>query len=111
MQAGLQARQAIAHWQRQRRWMACFFTPRFPPSWPKSGCTKFRPSSSLDATPRQYDRLGEFYEHDTGPSWLEQKKYELNVSCYQAASHLVTRSGSAKQGLIDEYFVPAEKSR
>ncbi|MEZ4593157.1 MAG: glycosyltransferase family 4 protein [Chloroflexota bacterium] len=88
--------------------MACFFT-QVPAVLAQKWLHKIPAILSLDATPRQYDRLGEFYEHDTGPSWLEQKKYELNVSCYRAASHLVTWSDWAKQGLIDEYFVPAEK--
>ncbi|MFZ1399058.1 MAG: glycosyltransferase family 4 protein [Candidatus Promineifilaceae bacterium] len=109
VQAGLQARQAIAHWQRQSPVDGLFFHTQVPAVLAQKWLHKIPAILSLDATPRQYDRLGEFYEHDTGPSWLEQKKYELNVSCYQAASHLVTWSDWAKQGLIDEYFVPAEK--
>jgi glycosyltransferase involved in cell wall biosynthesis len=57
----------------------------------------------------QYDRLGDFYEHETGPSWLETKKWQMNVGSFQAARHLVTWSEWAKQGLIDEYEVAPEK--
>lgn len=109
VQAGLQARQAIARWQREAPVDGLFFHTQVPAVLAQKWLHHIPTILSLDATPRQYDRLGAYYEHETGPSWLEQKKYELNVSCYRAASHLVTWSEWAKQGLIDEYFVPAEK--
>lgn len=109
VQAGLQARQAIARWQREAPVDGLFFHTQVPAVLAQKWLHHIPTILSLDATPRQYDRLGAYYEHETGPSWLEQKKYELNVSCYRAASHLVTWSDWAKQGLIDEYFVPADK--
>lgn len=64
---------------------------------------------SLDATPMQYDSLGEFYEHESGPSWLENFKFNKNKACYQSAKHLVTWSDWAKQSLIADYDVPDSK--
>lgn len=64
---------------------------------------------SLDATPRQYDRLGAFYDHTTAPGWLESWKWRLHRRCFHAAQHLVTWSEWTKQGLVDEYEVPPEK--
>ncbi|MFK7804093.1 MAG: glycosyltransferase family 4 protein [Anaerolineae bacterium] len=64
---------------------------------------------SLDATPLQYDSLGEFYEHKSGPNWLEDFKFKLNQACYKRAKHLVTWSDWAKQSLIEDYGVEANK--
>ena len=57
----------------------------------------------------QYDALGEFYQHESGPSWLEEFKFNKNKSCYEEARHLVTWSDWAKQSLIKDYSVPADK--
>lgn len=60
---------------------------------------------SLDATPLQYDSLGEFYAHESGPSWLEDLKFRLNRMCYLQAKHLVTWSDWARQSLITDYLI------
>lgn len=109
VQAGIQARQAIARWQRTTPVDGLFFHTQVPAVLAQSWLPKIPAIVSLDATPRQYDRLGEFYDHETGPSWLEQKKWQLNVTCYQKARHLITWSEWAKQGLVDEYEVPPDK--
>lgn len=109
VQAGLQARQAIANWQQKAPLDGLFFHTQVPAMLSQNWIKKVPSVVSLDATPLQYDRLGDFYEHETGPSWLEKKKYDLNVSCYQAATHLVTWSQWAKDGLVDEYNVPSDK--
>lgn len=64
---------------------------------------------SIDATPKQYDQLGEFYAHDQGPAWLEQRKFRANQRCFERAAHLITWSAWAKQGLVDEYGIPPGK--
>ncbi len=63
---------------------------------------------SIDATPLQYDSLGEFYAHDRGPAWLERIKYVLNRRCFARAVHVVAWSEWARHGLSDEYGVPLE---
>ncbi len=64
---------------------------------------------SIDATPVQYDSLGEFYAHDQGPAWLERRKFEANRRCFERAAHLVTWSAWAKQGLVEEYGIAADR--
>ena len=64
---------------------------------------------SLDATPLQYDELGDFYAHETGSRWIESIKRRANRRCFDRARHLVTWSDWAKQGLVDGYGVSAEK--
>lgn len=60
---------------------------------------------SLDATPKQYDELGEHYAHATGPRVLEHLKSGANRRCFERAAHLVTWAAWTKQGLVDDYGV------
>lgn len=64
---------------------------------------------SLDATPLQYDALGEFYGHaPSGNKRLEALKKRLNQRAFGAARHLVTWSQWAKDSLVADYRVAAE---
>lgn len=109
VQAGLQTRRALAAMRRKMQPDALFFhtqvTATLLPDWLK----RFPSILSLDATPKQYDRLGAFYHHTPGPPWLEDAKWRLNRICFRLARHLVTWSEWARQGLVDEYGVPPEK--
>jgi glycosyltransferase involved in cell wall biosynthesis len=64
---------------------------------------------SLDATPRQYDALGEFYSHSTGGRLSESAKRVVHRLCLSRAEHLVTWSAWTKAGLVNDYGVPADK--
>jgi glycosyltransferase involved in cell wall biosynthesis len=110
LQAGLQTRSILRDLHRRCGGLdALFFhtqvTAVLSPDWLR----RVPSIISLDATPRQYDRLGPFYSHSTGPDWLEKWKWRLNRDCFRLARHIVTWSEWAKQGLVDEYEVPAEK--
>ncbi len=65
---------------------------------------------SLDATPLQYDALGAFYGHvpSTNPR-LEEIKKRLNQKSFGAARRLVTWSQWAKDSLVTDYGVSADK--
>jgi glycosyltransferase involved in cell wall biosynthesis/GT2 family glycosyltransferase len=60
---------------------------------------------SIDATPKQYDSLGEFYAHRVGPRFVESVKRWANVRCFQRAEHVVAWSNWAKEGLVEEYGI------
>ncbi len=65
---------------------------------------------SLDATPLQYDALGAFYGHaPSSNARMEALKKRLNQRAFGAARHLVTWSQWAKDSLVADYGVPAEK--
>lgn len=64
---------------------------------------------SLDATPLQYDALGAFYGHAAGGGRTEQIKMRLNQRAFRAAKRLVSWSQWAKDSLVADYGVPAEK--
>lgn len=109
VRAGLQARRHIGHMLRQAPPEAFFFHTQVPAVLATDWIHRIPSIVSLDATPIQYDSLGEFYSHGKGPLWLEQLKWRLNRECYRAARHIVTWSQWAADGLIKDYDVPAEK--
>lgn len=109
VQAGLQTRRLLSSINRQADLDGLFFHTQVPATFASSWLKRYPSIVSLDATPKQYDSLGEFYAHDRGPEWLENWKWRLNNNCFQAADHLVTWSKWAKDGLVSEYEVPTEK--
>ena len=110
VRAGLRARRAVAQMQRQHGPIdALFFHTQVPAVLATNWVRRLPSVVSLDATPRQYDELGQFYQHEQGPAWLEDVKWRLNRRCFDSARHLVTWSRWAKQGLIDDYGVAADK--
>lgn len=64
---------------------------------------------SIDATPQQYDELGEFYAHGRGPAGVERVKHRMNQRCFERAAHLVTWSEWARQGLADGYGIDRDR--
>ncbi len=65
---------------------------------------------SLDATPINYDAVGEYYGHKpAGNGFIDQRKFQMNRDAFQAASVLVTWSDWAKTSLIRDYGVDVEK--
>ncbi len=109
IQAGLHARQSIRRMQQQTKLDALFFHTQVTAVLATNWLKRIPSIVSLDATPIQYDALGEFYDHRRGPDWIEQQKWQLNYNCFCHAQHLVAWSHWAKQGLIDDYRVAPEK--
>jgi glycosyltransferase involved in cell wall biosynthesis len=109
VRAGIRARRELASMKRETKLDALFFHTQVTAVLAQDYMKKIPTIVSLDATPIQYDSLGEYYAHSKGPNWLEKLKWRTNRDCFQAASHLVTWSEWAKQGLVDDYQVPSEK--
>ena len=64
---------------------------------------------SLDATPINYDDVGPAYSHQRSGRLLENLKWRLNRKAFRAACFLVTWSQWAKQSLVTDYGIRAEK--
>ncbi|WP_245860597.1 glycosyltransferase family 4 protein [Candidatus Chloroploca asiatica] len=109
VRAGLGARRGLAQMVREVRPDVLFFHTQVPAMLAVDWLRRFPSIISLDATSLQYDRLGEFYDHQTGSLTSELLKWRLSRVCFDLARHIVVWSDWAKQGLIDEYVVPAEK--
>lgn len=109
VRAGLRTRRLLRQMSRQTKLDALFWhtqvTAVLNPDW-----LRHIPSIiSLDATPLQYDELGEFYAHESGPAWLEQAKWRLNRDAFRAARHVVAWTHWTKEGLVRDYEVPPDK--
>ncbi|MBH8566916.1 glycosyltransferase family 4 protein [Nostoc sp. CENA67] len=67
---------------------------------------------STDATPLNYDTIGRAYNHKVGGnSLVEHRKFLWNKSTYHSATAIVAFCQWAKDSLIVDYGVPAEKVR
>jgi glycosyltransferase involved in cell wall biosynthesis len=109
VRAGLRGRQLLRRaWRRDGRPDVMFVHTQVPAILLGGYLSKVPTIVSLDATPVQYDELGEFYAHARGPGWLEDLKYRANVRCFERAAHLVTWSQWAKDGLVADYRVRAD---
>ncbi len=109
VKAGLQTRQAVRSMQREHKMDALLFHTQVTAILAQDWMDKIPSVVSLDATPLQYDSLGEFYEHEPGTGSAEKLKYWLNKRCYDRAKHLITWSDWAKDSLVADYDIPAEK--
>lgn len=109
VQAGWQAQRGLATLARRTHLDALFFHTQVPAVLAQRWVHRYPTIISMDATPKQYDSLGEHYHHREGPAWLEKIKFNLNQANFQAARQIVTWSHWAKEGLVVEYGVPPEK--
>jgi glycosyltransferase involved in cell wall biosynthesis len=107
--AGMQTRQMLADIARKASLDALFFHTQITAVLSQDWLERYPSVVSLDATPLQYDRLGESYAHESGPAWLERLKWRLNRDCFRKANRLVTWSEWARQSLIEEYEVEPNK--
>ena len=64
---------------------------------------------SLDATPVNFDDVGDAYGHRRGRSLAEAAKASVNRRSFMAAAALVTWSGLAADSLVGDYGVPASR--
>jgi glycosyltransferase involved in cell wall biosynthesis len=65
---------------------------------------------SLDATPLDFDRIGRLYDHQpSSVAALESFKKALNRRAFKRARRLVTWNQIAKDSLVGEYGVEADK--
>jgi glycosyltransferase involved in cell wall biosynthesis len=109
VRAGVRAYREVARMNRQTKLDALFFHTQVPTILAQRWLRKIPGIVSLDATPLQYDELGEFYKHEQGPTWLEAWKWRLNRDCFKSARRLVAWSEWTKLGLVQGYEVPADK--
>lgn len=109
IRAGLKARKIIAALHRRVGLDALFFHTQVPAVLSTRWMQHIPSVVSLDATPLQYDRFGEFYAHAIAPAWLERWKWARHRACFCEAHHVVTWSEWAKQSLINEYEIPTKK--
>ena len=96
VRAGVRARRAVARIARGTRLDALFFHTQVPAILATDWVRKIPSVLSLDATPLQFDQLGESYQHGLGPDWMENAEV--------AAESRLLQCGAASGGLgpVDE---------
>lgn len=109
VRAGLRARRSIRTANRSSHLDALFVHTQVPAVLASNWLRRIPTVVSIDATPLQYDMLGEFYDHHPGNARMEHAKWLANRRCFGLASAVVAWSSWAKAGLVDGYEVPAEK--
>ncbi len=106
--ASLLARQAVQRARRRSQIDALFFHTQVTSLLAGSLMRAIPTIISLDATPINYDSVGQFYGHASGGP-LEGLKFRANVRAFRLAAGLVTWCRWAKDSLINDYGVPPEK--
>ncbi len=109
VRSGLRARRLLRMARRAGRLDGLFFHTQVPAALCGDWIKAYPSVVSLDATPLQYDQLGDFYHHQPGPAWLEKIKFDLNRSVFLAARRLVAWTAWTRAGLVKDYGIPAEK--
>jgi glycosyltransferase involved in cell wall biosynthesis len=109
VRAGLRARQAIRRIRRDGPLDAMFVHTQVPAILNPDLLGRTPTVVSLDATPVQYDDLGEPYGHSTGGQRIERLKLRANRACFDRAKAVVTWAEWTKRGLVERYDVPAGK--
>jgi glycosyltransferase involved in cell wall biosynthesis/GT2 family glycosyltransferase len=109
LQAGLRARRGLRRICKPSQVGAMFVHTQVPAVLLGRWMRAIPTIVSLDATPVQYDELGLYYAHDTSAGWIEQLKKRANRRCFVRAVHLVTWSSWARQSLVADYGIDADK--
>ena len=109
LRSGLRARRQLSAARRAGKLDGIFFHTQVPAVLCSDWARAYPSLVSLDATPLQYDQLGDFYHHQPGPAWLEQLKRTGNQALYSAARRLVTWTTWTRDSLVRDYGVPPEK--
>jgi glycosyltransferase involved in cell wall biosynthesis len=109
IRAGWRARRAVRAQRRHREPDVMIVHTQVPAILMGRAVSTLPTVVSLDATPKQYDSLGEHYAHDVGSAPVERFKTWLNRRCFERAQHLVTWAEWTKRSLIDEYGIAPDK--
>jgi glycosyltransferase involved in cell wall biosynthesis len=109
VRAGVRARRAVRRVRADRSLDAMFVHTQVPAILIPDLVKRIPTVVSLDATPRQYDELGEHYGHATSGARLEHLKWRANRVCFERAAHIVTWADWTRTGLIDDYGVAGSK--
>ncbi len=109
IRAGIRARSAVRDLKRGGPVDALFVHTQVPAILLPDVLRRIPTVVSLDATPLQYDELGEHYDHATQSRPVEKVKWRLNRDCFARAKAIVTWAQWTKDALVAHYEVPADK--
>lgn len=105
VRAGVRTRRALRRLRRSAPPAALFVHTQVLATFLAATMRRTPTVVSLDATPRQYDELGEFYQHTPGPPVVERLKHRLHVRALRHARRVVVWSAWAADDLVARYAV------
>jgi glycosyltransferase involved in cell wall biosynthesis len=105
----VRARQGLKELSRAGRLDALFIHTQVPAVLAPDWLGRVPTIVSLDATPPQYDELGELYDHRPGHPFREHLTWRANRACFRRARGIVTWSSWTRAGLVSGYGVDPAK--
>jgi glycosyltransferase involved in cell wall biosynthesis len=110
LQSSLRARDAIRATLRTQSLDALFLHTQTVSLFASSFTQHIPTVISTDATPFNYDTVGAGYQHNVGGNpLLERQKFLWTRSIYHAATALIAFCQWAKNSLVQDYGVPADR--
>lgn len=110
VRASWRARRALGTALASQRHDALFFHTQVTSLFSVGLMHQYPSIVSLDATPINYDSVGQAYGHrPAGDGFLDRRKFELNRRALHAAAGLVVWTDWGRRSLIGDYGVPAER--
>ena len=110
LKASLRARAALIAAERKEKLDALFIHTQTCSLFSLPFMRRIPTVISLDATPLNYDTVGAEYGHLAGnDSWLDRRKMSWYKSVFSEAAAITTWCKWAKDSLVNDYGVPAEK--
>lgn len=110
VRSGMRARKSLKEASRTGQLDGLFFHTQVPAVLCGGWIRSYTSIISLDATPIQFDELGDFYQHHPGPQWLEGFKNNMNRSALNSARRIVAWTEWTKKSLEKDYGIPPEKT-
>lgn len=109
VRAGLASRRAVRRLFKSDGIDAMFVHTQVPAMLMPDMLKKVPTIVSVDATPHQYDELGDFYDHEVGSGAVESVKDRAARLVFARATKVVAWSEWAAKGLVDDYAVDRER--
>lgn len=109
LKASLRAKDALNAYLQTETPNALFFHTQTLSLFSPSFIKRIPGIVSLDATPINYDTVGEAYGHKPGSGWLEKQKFNWYRSIFEQATALTTWCHWAKESLVSDYGVNADQ--
>ena len=109
VRAGLRTSRALRDLERTTRLDALFFHTQVVATLAGRWMKRIPSVVSLDATPKQYDGMAEFYDHPLGGRAAESFKLALNRRCFANAAGVVAWSSWCRDSLVGDYGVDPAK--
>lgn len=109
LRGSLEAYRALRRLDAARRFNALFLHTQSISLFSASIMRRVPTVISLDATPLNYDSVGDHYGHRHRGGWVERWKLGVTQRAFAAAAAFTTWSQWAKDSLVRSYAVEAEK--